>query len=133
LLNFIDHKGLQVQAMALDCRTILGPYVPVANVDTLRRMLAYLGATPGADDADRTRGLSEASRRGALTPAAVRPIEVFELAAIIRFRLADDCQATTTQPAIKGNTHKRNTAIATMSSPLGPTVHEHAADHIRFS
>jgi hypothetical protein len=24
-LNFIDHKGLHVQAMALDCRTILGP------------------------------------------------------------------------------------------------------------
>jgi hypothetical protein len=41
-LNFIDHKGLRVQAMALDCRTILGPYVPVASVDTLRRMLAYL-------------------------------------------------------------------------------------------
>ena len=45
-LNFIDHKGLHVQAMALDCRTILGPYVPVASVDTLRRMLVYLGATP---------------------------------------------------------------------------------------
>ena len=45
-MNFIDHKGLHVQAMALDCRTILGPYVPVASVDTLRRMLAYLGATP---------------------------------------------------------------------------------------
>ena len=45
-LNVIDHKGLHVQAMALDCRTILGPYVPVASVDTLRRMLVYLGATP---------------------------------------------------------------------------------------
>jgi hypothetical protein len=45
-LNFIDRKGLHVQAMALDCHTILGPYVPVASVDTLRRLLAYLGATP---------------------------------------------------------------------------------------
>jgi len=45
-LNFIDSKELHVQAMALDCRTILGPYVPVASVDTMRRMLAYLGATP---------------------------------------------------------------------------------------
>jgi hypothetical protein len=38
-LNFIDHKGLHVRAMALDCRTMPGPYGPVANVDTLRRML----------------------------------------------------------------------------------------------
>jgi hypothetical protein len=44
-LNFIDHKGLHVEAMALDCRTILGPYVKVQSVETLRRMLAYLGAT----------------------------------------------------------------------------------------
>jgi hypothetical protein len=44
-LNCIDHKGLHVQAMALDCRTILGPYVEVQSVDTLRRMLTYLGAT----------------------------------------------------------------------------------------
>jgi hypothetical protein len=29
-----------------DCRTMLGPYVSVTSVDTLRRMLAYLGATP---------------------------------------------------------------------------------------
>ena len=49
VLNFIDHKGLHVQAMALDCRTILGSYVPVASVDTLRRMLAYLGCDAGAD------------------------------------------------------------------------------------
>jgi len=44
-LNFINHKGLHVQAMALDCRTILGQYVKVQNVETLRRMLTYLGAT----------------------------------------------------------------------------------------
>jgi hypothetical protein len=43
-LNFIDRKGLHVQAMALGCRTVLGPRVRVASVDTLRRMLAYLGA-----------------------------------------------------------------------------------------
>jgi hypothetical protein len=36
-LNVIDHKGLHVQAMALDCRTILGPYMPVASLDTLQR------------------------------------------------------------------------------------------------
>jgi hypothetical protein len=41
-LNFIDRKGLDVQAIALDCRTVLGPYVPVASVDTLRgRMDGY--------------------------------------------------------------------------------------------
>lgn len=45
-LNFIDRKGLQVQAIALDCRTMLGSSVPVASVDTLRRMLVYLGSTP---------------------------------------------------------------------------------------
>jgi hypothetical protein len=32
--------------MALDCRTILGPYVRVASVDTPRRMLAHLTTTP---------------------------------------------------------------------------------------
>ena len=26
-MNFIDRKGLHVEAVALDCRTILGPYV----------------------------------------------------------------------------------------------------------
>jgi hypothetical protein len=30
-LNFIDHKGLHVQAMALDCRTVLGPRVRVES------------------------------------------------------------------------------------------------------
>jgi hypothetical protein len=44
-LNSIDHKGLHVQAMALDWRTMLGPYVKIQSIDTLRRMLAYLGAT----------------------------------------------------------------------------------------
>ena len=32
--------------MALDCRTVLGPYVRVESAATLRRMLTYLGATP---------------------------------------------------------------------------------------
>jgi hypothetical protein len=40
-LNLIDPKGLRFQAMALDYRTMLGPCL-----DTLRRMLTYLGATP---------------------------------------------------------------------------------------
>jgi len=43
-LNFIEHRGLHVQAMALDCRTILGPLregperrVPAADAYLPRR------------------------------------------------------------------------------------------------
>lgn len=45
-VNFIPRNGYSVQAMDLDCRTMLGPYVRVENAKTLRRLLAYLGATP---------------------------------------------------------------------------------------
>ena len=45
-VNFVDNKGLGVQAMALDCRTMLGPQLRIQSADTLRRLLAYLGATP---------------------------------------------------------------------------------------
>lgn len=44
-VNFIPRDGYSVQAMDLDCRTMLGPYVRVQNAETLRRLLAYLGAT----------------------------------------------------------------------------------------
>ena len=45
-VNFVDNKGLAVQAMALDCRTMLGPQLRIQSAATLRRLLAYLGATP---------------------------------------------------------------------------------------
>ena len=34
------------QAMALDHRTMLGPRLRIQSAETLRRLLAYLGATP---------------------------------------------------------------------------------------
>jgi hypothetical protein len=45
-VTFIPRNGYSVQAMDLDCRTILGPYVPRQSPETLRRLLAYLGAMP---------------------------------------------------------------------------------------
>ena len=47
-VNFVDNKGLVVQAIALDCRTILGPQLSIQSAETLRRLLAYLGATTRA-------------------------------------------------------------------------------------
>jgi hypothetical protein len=44
-VNFIPRHGYWVQAMDLDCRTMLGPYVRVQSSATLRRLLVYLGAT----------------------------------------------------------------------------------------
>jgi hypothetical protein len=43
-VNFIDCRGLALQAMALDHRTILGPQLRIQSAETLRRLLAYLGA-----------------------------------------------------------------------------------------
>jgi hypothetical protein len=56
-LNFVPANGYTVQAMHLDCRTMLGPMVKVQSAETLHRLLAYLGATPAqlADLADCTR------------------------------------------------------------------------------
>jgi hypothetical protein len=45
-LNVIQRNGYTLQAMAADYRTSLGPFVPVQSAETLRRLLAYLGATP---------------------------------------------------------------------------------------
>jgi hypothetical protein len=45
-VNFVDNKGLGVRAMAVDCRTMLGPQLRIQSAETLRRLLAYLGATP---------------------------------------------------------------------------------------
>jgi hypothetical protein len=45
-VNFVNNKGLGVQAIALDCRTILGPQLRIQRAETMRRLLAYLGATP---------------------------------------------------------------------------------------
>jgi hypothetical protein len=55
--NFVPANGYTVQAMHLDCRTMLGPMVKVQSAETLHRLLAYLGATLAqlADLADCTR------------------------------------------------------------------------------
>jgi hypothetical protein len=45
-VNFVECRGLVLQAMALDHRTMLGPQLPIQSATTLRRLLAYLGATP---------------------------------------------------------------------------------------
>jgi hypothetical protein len=45
LVNFVGGSGLAAQAMALDHRTMLGPRLKVQSAATLRRLLAYLGAT----------------------------------------------------------------------------------------
>ena len=44
-VNFVDCRGLAAQAMALDHRTMLGPQLRIQSAQTLRRLLAYLGAT----------------------------------------------------------------------------------------
>jgi hypothetical protein len=46
MVNFIQRNELRVQAMAADGRTFLSPFIPIASGATLRRLLAYLGATP---------------------------------------------------------------------------------------
>ena len=45
-VNFVDCRGLAAQAMALDHRTMLGPQLRIQSAETMRRLLAYLGATP---------------------------------------------------------------------------------------
>ena len=45
-VNFVECRGLALQAMALDHRTMLGPQLRIQSATTLRRLLAYLGATP---------------------------------------------------------------------------------------
>jgi hypothetical protein len=44
-VNFVECRGLAVQAMALDHRTMLGPQLSIQSAATLRRLLTYLGAT----------------------------------------------------------------------------------------
>lgn len=44
-LNFIQRSCYTVQAVAADHGTLLGPFVTVQSAETLRRLLAYLGAT----------------------------------------------------------------------------------------
>ena len=45
-VNIIGRDGYTVQAMDMDHRTSLGPFVRVQSAETLRRLLAYLGAAP---------------------------------------------------------------------------------------
>jgi hypothetical protein len=46
MVNFVECRGLAAQAMAVDHRTMLGPQLRIQSAATLRRLLAYLGATP---------------------------------------------------------------------------------------
>jgi hypothetical protein len=45
-VNFVEGRSLAAQAMSLDHRTMLGPQLRIQGAATLRRLLAYLGATP---------------------------------------------------------------------------------------
>jgi hypothetical protein len=47
-IRFVTAGVCSVQAMDLTLRRTLGPRVPVSSVETLRRLLAYLGALPEA-------------------------------------------------------------------------------------
>jgi hypothetical protein len=47
-IHFVTAGACSVQAMDLTLRRTLGPRVPVSSVETLRRLLAYLGALPEA-------------------------------------------------------------------------------------
>jgi hypothetical protein len=44
-VNFVECRGLALQAMTLDHRTMLGPQLRIQSAATLRRLLTYLGAT----------------------------------------------------------------------------------------
>lgn len=44
LVNFQHYKGWTVHCLAEDCKTVVGPYVDVASLDTLRRLLQCAGA-----------------------------------------------------------------------------------------
>jgi hypothetical protein len=46
MVNFVEGRTLAAQVMALDHRTMLGPQLRIQSATTLRRLLAYLGATP---------------------------------------------------------------------------------------
>lgn len=69
-VNFIPRDGYSAQAMDLDCRTMLGPYVRVQTAETLRRLLAYLGATPEqlADFDQSIRGWGQGTAKITLQP-----------------------------------------------------------------
>lgn len=44
LVNFQDNKGWTVHCLAEDCQTVIAPFLDVASLDTLRRLLQYAGA-----------------------------------------------------------------------------------------
>ena len=69
-LNFVPGGAYTVQAMHLDHRTMLGPHIRVQSVETLRRLLAYLGATPAqlADFDPRTRPWGQGTVQITLVP-----------------------------------------------------------------
>jgi hypothetical protein len=45
-IHFVPHDGISIQALDMDHRTMLGPYVRMQSAETLCRLLAYLGGTP---------------------------------------------------------------------------------------
>ena len=44
LVNFQDNDGWFIGCLAEDCKTVIGPRLDVASLDTLRRLLQYAGA-----------------------------------------------------------------------------------------
>jgi hypothetical protein len=44
LLNFQNNDGWFISCLAEDCKTVIGPRLDVASLDTLRRLLRYAGA-----------------------------------------------------------------------------------------
>lgn len=65
-----SRKGYAAHGLALDCTTALGPWVKVESAQTLRKLLAYLGATgPELDVFDRKlRGWGQGSAEITLAP-----------------------------------------------------------------
>ena len=45
ILCFVPRDGINVHGLAIDAKTVLGPWVHVANDEVLIRMVTYLGAT----------------------------------------------------------------------------------------
>jgi hypothetical protein len=69
-VNFLGGSRLTAQAVTLDHRIVLGPRLNIESAATLRRLLAYLGATPEqlADFDDSHRRWGQGSVRITLQP-----------------------------------------------------------------
>lgn len=55
LINYMERVGnWTVHMVSEDCKTPIGPFVPISSVDTLYRLLEYCGATPAEVEEVRT-------------------------------------------------------------------------------